>query len=142
MINKFQKHILEEINEIGEYAFILLIPYFLEIEKGIKIRNNGKGIGGYSENYNTTDLDFQILKAQIKELLIKFKLGIYKYLSGINSNKLEDCFELLDKEKSNEMINNKENWIYKQGMKGYFLREKEGSNKIEEYLHGPENNKN
>ena len=108
MLSDFQKYVLEEIEETGEYTFILLIPYFLEIEKGIELITNEGGIGKHPENYRINDSDFMILKNQVVNLFSECNLGMYE-----------------NKEKIDKILNNKEEWIYKQGAPGYFIAEKD-----------------
>ncbi|ACE05952.1 hypothetical protein Aasi_0551 [Candidatus Amoebophilus asiaticus 5a2] len=128
MLTNFQKHVFEEIEETGEYTFILLIPYFLEIEKGNKLLANGNGIGAYPQNYYINDSDFIILKNQVTKLFSNYNLGIYRYIgfeiAGRESSEWEDSHVLLSKDETNRILNNKEKWIYKQGAPSYLLAEK------------------
>ncbi|OJW69337.1 MAG: hypothetical protein BGO68_02740 [Candidatus Amoebophilus sp. 36-38] len=129
MLSDFQKYVLEEIEETGEYTFILLIPYFLEIEKGIELITNEGGIGKHPENYRINDSDFMILKNQVVNLFSECNLGMYEYIGfeikGQKSNEWENSHILLNKEKIDKILNNKEEWIYKQGAPGYFIAEKD-----------------
>ena len=117
------------------------MPYFLYyVKKKIKATPSIF----VSQNYKISDSDFNELKNEINQLFKDFDLVLFKTKDNffeIKSEKWEDSYDILSAEETEEFLSKKENWIWRPGKRGYFIAEKEGSNKIEEYLYGSENNK-
>ncbi|MCP3660725.1 MAG: hypothetical protein GY830_10640 [Bacteroidetes bacterium] len=136
MYSDFQLYILEDIEETGDYNFILSIPNYLKFTKNKHINFNG-GIGKHTENYNISDNDFCKLRNQITQIFKDFNLGLYRYIPGIESEKWKDSYDLLSASETEKFLSEKENWIYPfndSDKPAFFISEKEGSNKIEEYF--------
>ena len=132
MYSKFQTYVLEEIDEVGECTFLLLVPRFLMDVKGKKPVSESIF---ESENYKISDSDFNDLQKQTKELFEKFDLGLYLHTPNKMKNPKiwENCFTLLTEKETSEFLSKRENWIWKPGSRGYFIAEKQG-NKVEQYF--------
>lgn len=106
MLTQFQKHVIEEIEEIGEYALVWLIPRYLLIVKKQKII---EPIDKNPENYNIDVNDFEDLIQQILELITNYDFKLYLFVSNPNSTKWEENFLLQPNVES--LLNKREVWF-------------------------------
>ena len=124
MYSKFQKFIIEELEELGEVAFAFIIPYFLKSERNIKLKSP---IFEHAENYFISDGDFKIVQNQVLELFSDKGLSLYKYKENIRGQviaKWEDGFTELTNEECEDVLRLKENWLNGKGNPAYFIAEK------------------
>jgi len=121
MHSEFQKYILDEIEELGEFPCALLVPKFLEIEKGKRPKK--VPIGSDPENYDIEPGDLLFLKNQLLELFSDMKIGLFKYLK-VKENipkSWEDSFELIDREKTQKIFHDDKFWLFKEKEPAYFI---------------------
>lgn len=117
-----EKYILEEIDEVGEFAFVFLIPEYLKL---VYKKQLLFPLTDHLENYEIKEADFEVLCKSVKELIHRANLGLFEYKEGVeNPTKWEDCFILLSDDKMEELLSGKKFWICDKKRPSYFLAEK------------------
>lgn len=122
MTTDFKSYVLEEIEEVDEFAFYALIPRFLQQTKGIELK--GELLSDSKSNFNISDTDFSDLQSTIKSLIASEELKIYRY-HDTQSKERKDYLRPLKKEEQKEFLKDKSNWIYEKDKPAYFLCRKE-----------------
>ena len=122
MKKEFKDYVLDEIEEVDELGFILLIPKYLEMIKGIDLK--GGLINEFPTNYDIADSDFSALQNEIKSLIESENLEICRY-HDTHSSKRKDYLRPLKKAEQEAFLKEKFNWIYKKDKPAYFLCKKQ-----------------
>lgn len=122
MITDFKSYVLEEIEEVDEFAFYALIPRFLQQIKGIELK--GVLLSDSKSNFNISDTDFSVLQSTIKSLIETEHLEICRYHDTHSTNR-KDYLHPLKKDEQEAFLQDKANWIYKKDKPAYFLCRKE-----------------
>lgn len=122
MTTDVKRYVLEEIEEVDEFAFYALIPRFLQQTKGIELK--GELLSDSKSNFNISDTDFSDLQSTIKSLIESENLEICRYYDT-HSTKRKDYLRPLKKEEQEAFLKKKTNWIYDKDKPAYFLCRKE-----------------
>lgn len=109
MYSEIQKYIIEEIEEVGEVAFYLLIPTYLKKIKKFKLKIP---VDEYTENYDISHDDFLTLRQEIIDLMKRKKIGLFKSNSKKHTelDNWEDYFDLIDENTTTALLVDERFW--------------------------------